>query len=133
MKTITIVMTMIASSVGLLANPDALPPRDYDPKTVQTIGGNVLSVEKTTPPKRRGYLVELMLQTGNETIPVRLGPAWYVDHQTPRIEANDMITVTGSRVMLDGRSAIVAAVINKGNEVLRLRDANGMPFWPRKH
>lgn len=133
MKTITIVMTMIASTVGLLANPDPLPPRDYDTKTVQTIGGNVLSVEKITPPKRRGYLVLLMLQTGNETIPVHVGPAWYVDHQTPRIEANDMITVTGSRVMVDGRSAIVAAAINKGNEVLRLRDANGMPFWPSKH
>jgi len=133
MKTITIVVTMIASAVGLLANPNAVPQRDYDPKTVETIGGNVLSVEKTTPAKRRGYWVQLMLQTGNETIPVQLGPAWFIDKQTPRIAANDMITVTGSRLTLDGRSAIVAADITKGNELLKLRDASGIPVWPRRN
>ena len=83
--------------------------------------------------KRRGYWVQLMLQTGNETIAVQLGPAWYIDKQTPRIEANDTITVTGSRLTLDGRSAIVAADITKGNELLKLRDDNGLPVWPQRH
>src|SRR5947207_8408311 len=121
MKAITKVMTMIAFAVGLSGTPDTLAQRDYDPKTVETISGKVLSIEKTTPAKKRGYWVDLMLQTGNETIPVQLGPAWYIDKQTPRIEANDTITVTGSRLTLDGRSAIIAADITKGNELLKLR------------
>ena len=124
---------MIAFAVGLLGIPDILAQRDYDLKTVETIGGKVLSIEKTTPAKRRGYWVDLMLQTLNETIAVQLGPAWYIDTQTPRIEANDTITVTGSRLTLDGRSAIVAADITKGNELLKLRDDNGIPVWPRRH
>jgi hypothetical protein len=133
MKTITKVMTIIAFAVGLLGMPDILAERDYDPKTVETIGGKVLSIEKTAPAKKRGYWVQLMLQTEKETIAVQLGPAWYIDKQTPRIEANDTITVTGSRLMMDGRSAIIAGDITKGNELLKLRDDSGIPVWPRRH
>ena len=133
MKAITKVMTMVAFAVGLLGIHETLAQRDYDAKTVETIGGKVLSIEKTAPTKRRGYWVDLMLQSEKETIAVQLGPAWYIDKQTPRIEANDTITVTGSRLTMDGRSAIIAADINKGNEVLKLRDDNGIPVSPRHH
>jgi hypothetical protein len=133
MKTITKVMTIVAFAVGLLGIADILAERDYDAKTVETIGGRVLSIEKTTPPKKRGYWIDLMLQTGNGTIAVELGPAWYIDKHTPRIEANDMITVIGSRVTMDGRPVIVAADITRGNELVKLRDNNGTPVWPLRN
>jgi hypothetical protein len=133
MKPITKVMTVIAFAVGLSGIPGTLAQRDYDVKTVETMGGKVLSIENTTPAKKRGDWVDLVLQTEKETIAVQLGPAWYVNKQTPRIEANDTITVTGSRLTLDGRTAIVAANVTKGNELLKLRDDNGVPVWPRRH
>jgi hypothetical protein len=117
----------------LLGIHDTLAQQDYDAKTVETIGGKVLSIEKTTPAKKRGYWIDLMVQTGNGTIAVQLGPAWYIDEQTPRIEANDTITVTGSSVTMDGRPAIVAADITRGNELLKLREANGVAVWPNHH
>ena len=125
MKTITKLM-MIALAVGLLGVPNVLAQRNYDPKTVETIEGKVLSIEKTTPAKKRGYGVHLTLQTEKETIAVHLGPAWYIDTQTPHIEANDTITITGSRVTIDGKPAIIAAQIKKGNDILKLRDENGI-------
>jgi hypothetical protein len=133
MKAITKVMTMVAFAAGLLGIPDTLAQRDYDAKTVETIEGKVLSIEKTTPAKRRGYWVDLMLESGNEIIPVHLGPAWYVDKQTLRIEANDTITVSGSRVTMEGKPAMVAAEITKGNEFLKLRESNGIPVWPTRN
>jgi len=133
MKTITKVMTVIVFAVGLLGIQNTLAQNDYDVKTVGTFGGKVLSIEKTAPANRRGNWINLLLQTGKETIAVQLGPAWYIDKQTPRIEANDTITVTGSRVTMDGRSAIVAADITKGNELLKLRENNGIPVWPRRN
>jgi hypothetical protein len=133
MKTITKVMTMVVFAVGLLGIHNTLAQSDYDTKTVETIGGKVLSIEKTTPAKRRGYWIDVMLQTEKQTIAVQLGPAWYIDKQTPRIEPNDTITVTGSRVTMDGRSTIVAADVTKGNELLKLREDNGIPVWPRHH
>jgi hypothetical protein len=133
MKTITKVMTTVVFAVGLLGIHNALAEPDYDAKTVETIGGKVLSIEKTTPAKKRGYWIDLILQTQKETIAVQLGPDWYIDKQTPRIEANDTITVVGSRVTMDGRPAIVAADITKGNELLKLRENNGIPVWPQHH
>jgi hypothetical protein len=133
MKTITKVMTMVVFAVGLAGIQNTLAQNDYDVKTVGTIGGRVLSVEKTAPANRRGNWINLLLQTGKETIAVQLGPDWYIDKQTPRIQPNDTIKVTGSRVTMDGRSIFVAADVRRGNELLRLREANGIPFWPRSH
>lgn len=118
-----IVVTAIA---GIFGVSNAIAQRNYDPKTVETIEGKVLSVEKT---QQRRHGIHLMVQTDKETVAVHLGPAWYIDKQTPKIEANDTITVTGSRVTMDGKPAIIAAQAKKGNEVLKLRDENGIPAW----
>ena len=104
---------------------------NYDPKTVEMLQGKVLSVQKATRGQGRSYGIHLTLQTEKETIPVHLGPSWYVEKQTPQIEANDTITVTGSRVTLDGKPAIIAAHVKKRIEVLKLRDENGIPVWER--
>src|SRR5437764_13183575 len=117
MKAITKVMTTIAFAVGLLGIHDTLAQHDYDAKTVETIGGKVLSIENTTPEKKQGHWVDLMLQTGMGIIAVQLGPAWYIDKQMPRIEANDTIMVTGSRVTIDGNTVVIDAEISKEDEV----------------
>ncbi|HET7223887.1 MAG TPA: hypothetical protein VFI81_11860 [Rhodanobacteraceae bacterium] len=109
----------------------------YDPKTVETVRGEVVSVERVPPTGRamgrmtRGahYGIHLIMKTGMETIPVHLGPAWYIDNQAVKIAPKDKIEVKGSRIMFEGKPALVAAELRKGNEVLTLRDANGFPVW----
>jgi hypothetical protein len=133
MKTIIKVMTVVVFAAGLLAIHNTLAQGHYDVKTVETFGGRVLSIEKTAPANRRGYWINVLLQTGQETVAVQLGPAWYIDKQTPRIQPNDTIKVTGSRVTMDGRPMIVAADVTKGNEFLKLREANGVGVWPNHH
>jgi hypothetical protein len=130
MKNITKLIVVAVAVAGVLTASNAIAQRNYDPKTVETVEGKVLSVEKT-PSKGRGYGVHLTLQTEKETISVHLGPGWYLEKQTPHIEANDTITVTGSRVTIDGKPVIIAAQVKKGNEVLKLRDDNGVPAWSR--
>ena len=73
MKTITRMMTMVVFAVGLLGIHNALAQSDHDAKTVETIGGKVLSIEKTTPEKRRGYWIDVMRQIEKQTIGVQLG------------------------------------------------------------
>ena len=126
-----LLLSVAIAGAVLIAASNAVAQRNYNPKTVETIEGKVLSVEKTTPPKNRGYGAHLTLQTDKETIAVHLGPAWYMEKQTPKIEANDRIIVTGSRVTIDGKPAIIAAEVKKGNDILKLRDENGIPAWSR--
>ena len=103
--------------------------RMYDPKTVETVSGEVTSVQQMTPMKGMGPGVHLTLKTDKETVDVHLGPAWYIERQDIKIAAGDKIEVKGSRITYQGKPAIIAAEIHKGDEVLVLRDANGIPMW----
>lgn len=103
--------------------------RLYDAKTVETISGEVTAVLEITPYKGMGRGVHLMLKTDAETISVHLGPAWYIQRQDIPLAAGDTIEVKGSRITYEGKPAIIAAAINKGGEILLLRDASGIPMW----
>ena len=103
--------------------------RIFDPKTIETVSGEVVSVDKITPSKGMSYGIHLTLKTDKETISVHLGPGWYIEKQDAKIEPKDMIEVKGSRITFGGKPAIIAAEVKKGEETLRLRDENGFPVW----
>lgn len=103
--------------------------RMYNPATVETVTGTVQSVQKTTPMKGMQYGIHLSLKTDKETIPVHLGPGWYIERQDRTIAKGDSVEVKGSRVTMNGKAVIIAAEVKKGDEVLTLRDENGVPMW----
>lgn len=103
--------------------------RMYDPKTVETVSGEVISVDKITPSKGMSYGVHLTLKTDRETISVHLGPGWYIEKQDTKIEPKDKVEVKGSRITFDGKPAIIAEEVKKGDATLKLRDENGFPVW----
>jgi hypothetical protein len=103
--------------------------RMYDPKTVEMLRGEVLSVDQFTPVQGRHYGIHAVLKTDQETISVHLGPGWYIENQDITIAPKDQIEVTGSRVTFEGKPALIAAEVKKGNAVFTLRDANGVPMW----
>jgi len=103
--------------------------RMYNPATVETISGTVESVDKVTPMKGMYYGIHLLLKTDKETISVHLGPGWYIERLDTKIEKGDKIEVKGSRVTFEGKPAIIAAEVKKGDNILKLRDDNGIPAW----
>lgn len=109
--------------------PQAEYNRMYDPKTVETISGQVLSREKLTPMKGMSGGIHILLKTEKESISVHLGPSWYIENQDTTIQVKDQIQVKGSRVTFEGKPAIIAAEVMKGDQQLKLRDENGFPAW----
>jgi len=103
--------------------------RLYDPKTVETISGEVVSVDTITPLKGMSSGVHLTVKTDKETISVHLGPGWYVQRQDIKIVPGDRVEITGSRITFQRQPAIIAAGVKKGDEILKLRDENGFPVW----
>jgi len=101
----------------------------YNPKTVETINGEVVSVTKMTPMKGMTAALHLMLKTDKETVSVHLGPWWYLEKQKVKLEPKDTIEVKGSRVTFNEKPAIIAAEVKKGTEVMRLREETGFPVW----
>ena len=101
--------------------------RIYDVRTVETLEGEVVAVERFGPEMAPG--VHLVLRAGSETISVHLGPAWYIENQEGRIESGDGVTIEGSRVEFEGSLVLIAARVIRGEETLVLRDQNGIPIW----
>jgi hypothetical protein len=105
----------------------------YDPGTVETVRGQVVKIERTGASRRgasRG--VRIVVKTAAGEILVGLGPSGYLDAQPVRIEAKDDVVVTGSHITYQGKPAIIASEVRKGDAVLKLRDANGTPVWYRR-
>lgn len=103
--------------------------RMYDPAKVETITGEVEKVEQFTGMRGMSAGIELLVKTDKETLPVHLGPAWYIERLDTKIQAGDKVEVKGARVTFMGKPALVAAEVKKGEEVLVLRDASGFPVW----
>jgi hypothetical protein len=103
--------------------------RLYDPKTVETITGEVVKVDRITPVRGMSAGVHLLVKTDKEEISVVLGPRWYLENQDVKIEAKDRLEIKGSRVTVQGQPTLIAAEVKKGDETLRLRDESGVPVW----
>ena len=122
-------LAQMATSRGAGPRPGG---RMYDPKTVETLSGQVVSVQRVAGKGRgRGGAVglHLVLKTPNEEISVHLGPDWYMKEHGWKVAPHDMIEVRGSRVTLQGKPAIVAAEIKQGEQSLKLRNDQGAPVW----
>jgi hypothetical protein len=109
--------------------PETPYARMYNPQTIETISGTVDSIHKIRPMKGMSYGVHTVVKTDTESISVHLGPDWYIENQDVQIERGDTITIKGSRITYDGKPAVVAAEVHRGDEVLVLRDAQGIPVW----
>lgn len=103
--------------------------RMYDPQTIETISGKIVSIDRTIPMPKMSQGVHLMVQTGKETIAVHLGPEWYITNQDMQFQVNDRVEIKGSKINFNGKPTIIAAQVKKGDKVLTLRDNNGFPLW----
>jgi hypothetical protein len=144
---IPLVLAAAVAAFGLVSAPGAYAAEEapagpgaaakyrrmYDPRTVETISGEVTLVNKISRGRGTAYRVHLVLKTESGEIPVHLGPSWYLDEQEIKIGQNDRIEIKGSRVTFkDGKQAIVAAEVKKGDALLKLRDESGTPAWRQR-
>jgi len=110
---------------GKMGGPRA---RAFDAKAVTTIQGEVADIQRIAG--RRGHEgIHLTVATGSENLAVRLGPDFYVDGQSLQLAKGDKVEVKGSRITIDGQPAMIAQEMRRGDQVLALRDANGVPLW----
>jgi hypothetical protein len=103
----------------------------FNSKTMETLSGELVAVGKFAPiGKPPG--VRFTLKTDQGPIEVILGSGSYVEQQGLKFEAQDKVTVKGSRVAVEGKPTIIATEVTKGEKILKLRDANGAPLWNRQ-
>ncbi len=101
----------------------------FNNNTIETISGEVISVDRFIPMMGMSEGVRITVKTVKETIPVHLGPEWYIQNQDFKVNKGDVVTVTGSRIIFDGKPAIIAMEVKKGNLMLKLWNERGNPHW----
>ncbi|HLZ19025.1 MAG TPA: DNA-binding protein [Smithellaceae bacterium] len=101
----------------------------YNPAAQEVIAGEVVGIEKTVPMRRMNEGLAAVVKTEKETVTVHLGPTWYLERLDEKIAKGDQVEVKGARTTMAGRPVILAAEVKKGDKVLVLRDAAGVPVW----
>ena len=137
--TLVIVALLLAGASEAIAGPygrgrggwgaGGVYARMFDANTIETVIGDVVKINKIKPMRGMSYGVELVLKTEKETLSIHLGPGWFIDNQDTKIAVKDHLEVKGSRVTIDGKPALLAATVKKGDAVLQLRDDAGFPMW----
>ena len=101
----------------------------FNPNTVVSVQGTVDSIDNITPMPGMRPGVQLQLKTDKTSIPVQLGPLWYLENQDIDIKLQDTVQVKGSKVFCVNQDVIMAMEVQHGNKVINLRDAKGRPMW----
>lgn len=134
--------------MGNRRNWDTMPGRQgrtmFDPNTVTTISGEILSVDQitnnprnnqntnqnTNPNQPRNHQgIHLTLKSADQTIDIHVGPAWYLEQEKMVFTAGDQVRIKGFPMNKNNQSFFVAQEITKGSQVLVLRDEDGLPMW----
>ena len=101
----------------------------FDSRSVETIKGEVLTIERFIPLKGMSSGLQIIVRTETDTIAAHLGPEWFMDNQDIHIEREDIIEIKGARITFDGKSVLIATEILRRTDILRLRNISGFPVW----
>lgn len=123
----------ISPGLGIRPTSGAEDPykRLFDPKTIKTISGQVIKIDQVP---EFGFGLQMRLTVfidKKDVLPVYLGPAFYIVGlwQAKHFKLGDKVTVSDSQVTLSGEPLMIATTAKRGNEVLRVRDKDGIPGW----
>lgn len=102
----------------------------YDTATETSITGTVTEVQ-THQGRMNRTGVHLLLQTATETRDVHLGPTAWLESHHFEFTKGETLTVIGSAVTIDGKPAVLAREIKRGETTMTLRNSHGIPEWAR--
>ena len=101
----------------------------YDRLGEQALSGTIKTVVSFQAPDGSvGVHFDLMTDDG-KLVSVHVGPALYIGMQNFFFFADDKVQIIGTRTTYDGNVFFTAKSIQKGSEMLVLRDATGKPKW----
>ncbi|MCC7052126.1 MAG: hypothetical protein IT355_02590 [Gemmatimonadaceae bacterium] len=95
-------------------------------------GVTVVRVDTVKAASGTGSSLSAVFAAGNDSLTAWLAPAEFLTANSVTLAAGDVIDISGSKVMMEGKPALIASEIKKGEAKVVLRDkATGAPAWPQ--
>ncbi|NLW31257.1 MAG: DNA-binding protein [Fibrobacter sp.] len=91
--------------------------------------GKITEIDTITPMQDMGSGIQLKLKGDREEYIVHLGPAWFIIHQDMSLGINETVEIKGCKVAINGKPVIMAAELRRKDNILYLRDQDGIPYW----
>jgi hypothetical protein len=107
------------------------PALKYDLKAEKKVKGIVQEMKQVG--QGRAALMHLVIKTGTETVEVYLCPQHFIKDMGIELKPGDEVEITGSPVLDNGVSVLLAREIDKGTDSYVLRDDKGVPVWNWQH
>lgn len=110
---------------------ELIPSNAYNSETVETVKGTVKEIIKVSKFSGIGNTVVLLftLSTTGD-IYVVLAPDWFMENQDYRVKEGDYLTITGSKIDYEGKTVILAAQVERGDQIFKLRNpTSGKAEW----
>ena len=100
----------------------------YNPQTEITVKGTIEEVQADAG-KGTSTGTHLLLKTAGEAIDARVAPSWFLSEQEIEFVKGKEIQVTGSKVKISGKNALLAREVKEDGKVVTLRNTQGVPEW----
>jgi hypothetical protein len=101
----------------------------YDAAAEVTFSGTVDEVRQMPSPRSGPGGLHLIIRGDGVVQEVAVGPVSFVTSSHFNFAKGDRVIVTGAKMKMGGSDVVVAREIKKGDQVLTLRDARGVPLW----
>ncbi|MFN0065510.1 MAG: hypothetical protein ACKVOH_04655 [Chlamydiales bacterium] len=96
-------------------------------ESIDTMQGTILSVTRVSYPD--GTMVHVVLTTPKGDKTFMMGPASFLDQAKMTLQMGDKVSISGYEVNANGSQMWIATRVEKGTNVLDIRQENGQPVW----
>jgi len=126
-----LLITALAVTAALAQTPGKGPGPgfQYDQSTETTISGTIEQISTVDAMCHAGTHAVVKTDKGN--VDVGLGPTQFLTDQKLELKKGDKVEVIGAKAHTQKGEVFVARQITSGDKTVTLRDAQGVPAWPR--
>ena len=131
-KLCLLVMGTAALAAGIssqTSQSDSLITPKYDLTTEVHVKGVVVDTIDYQCPVSGGMGAHLVVKTQDSTIEVHLAPTKFVKQYQLNLKRGDNVEIVGTRILFEGKDAMLARQVIRGEETFVFRDAGGNPIW----
>jgi hypothetical protein len=126
----TLLLLGVAHTLVSQEKNSSMPPSyAYGQSSEETVRGWVVETRDFHCPVSGTMGSHITLKSEASTIEVHLAPATFMKQYEINIQKGDNVTVVGSRIFFEGKTALIAKSVAIGRETYNFRDAAGNPLW----